>query len=91
MTKEATLIVCPNCGLSAQKEGNKVTCENCDAIYTITKTGSARVKKLGPIEDHENRIAKIEAALFPPADPEPTDPEPADPEPIEQPKNDFLE
>ncbi len=92
MAKEAIEIACPNCGQPAQKESNKVTCENCDAIYTIKKTGSARVKKLGPIDDHERRIAKIEAALFTPADPEPADPEPADPEPADpEPEDNFLE
>ena len=73
---EKILIACPNCGQPAHKEGSKVTCENCDAIYSITKTGSAKVKKLGPIEDHEQRIAKMEAALFPPDEPPPEEPAP---------------
>lgn len=80
---ESVKIACPNCGQPAQKEGNKVTCENCDAIYTITKTGSAKVKELGAIEDHEQRIAKLES-LLPGQEPPPDDPpdDPPEEEPI---------
>ena len=82
---EKILIACPNCGQPAYKEGNRVTCEKCDAIYTITKTGSATVKQLGPIEDHEQRLKKLEA-LLPGQEPAGDDPPPDDSqEPDEEP------
>ena len=75
-------IYCPNCQKPAQKDGNEITCLHCDAIYSVKKTGSATVKKLGPIEDHEQRLARLEALLpgQEPAEPEPV--EPTEEEPI---------
>lgn len=53
-------IVCPNCQQLAIRTGNEIACENCDAIFTITKKQGAKVKQLGPIEDHEKRISALE-------------------------------
>jgi len=50
---------CPNCGAVAIGEGRKITCEPCDAVYTVTKDG-AKVESLGRIEDHEQRIKVLE-------------------------------
>ena len=64
MDNEKTAVQCPNCQGPAIKEGNKITCEPCDATFTITKTGGARVKETGKIEDHETRLKKVEDKLF---------------------------
>jgi len=50
---------CPNCGAVAIGEGRKITCEFCDAVFTVTKDGT-RVESLGQIKDHEKRIAALE-------------------------------
>jgi len=51
---------CPNCQQPAIRAGNEITCEKCDAVFTVTIKQEAKVKKLGPIEDHEQRIKKLE-------------------------------
>jgi len=50
---------CPSCGQPAIRTGNKIECEACDAIFTVTQEG-AKVKELGPIEDHERRLRTLE-------------------------------
>ena len=82
MAEEPKKVSCPNCLGPAIKEGNKIICETCDAEFTFTKTGGAKVTKLGPIEDHEQRIKKLES-LIPGQEPDPAklDPDPADLEP----------
>ena len=57
-------VYCPNCQGPATRTGNEITCETCDATFTITKKDGAKVKKLGPIQDHEDRLKKIEAKIF---------------------------
>lgn len=57
-------VTCPNCQGPAIRAGNEITCEACDATYTITKKDGAKVRKLGPIQDHEERLKKIEASIF---------------------------
>jgi len=52
---------CPNCQQPAIREGNEITCEHCDATFKITKTGGAKVKKLGEIEEIKNRLDRLEA------------------------------
>jgi len=52
--------ICPNCMQPAIRAGNEITCEHCDAIFTITKKEGAKVKQLGPLEDHERRIRALE-------------------------------
>lgn len=58
---EGKKIQCPNCGAEAKLVGNEITCLNCDAIYKITKTGEAKVKQLGPLEELGQRVAALEA------------------------------
>ena len=57
-------VYCPNCQGPATRTGNEITCETCDAIFTITKKDGAKIKKLGSIEDHEERLKKIESQIF---------------------------
>lgn len=57
-------VQCPNCQGPAIRTGNEITCETCDATFMITKKDGAKVKKLGPIQDHEERLKKIEATIF---------------------------
>jgi len=52
---------CPNCQQPAIREGNEVICLKCDATFKITKTGGAKVKKIGEIEEIKNRLAALEA------------------------------
>lgn len=70
---------CPNCGQPAIRAGNEITCESCDAVFVITKKQGAKVKELGPIEDHEQRITALEtyASGHNPPKKEP-EPEPAE-------------
>lgn len=63
--------ICPCCGQPAVKDGNKITCENCDAVFEVKKTGSATVKKLGPIDFINQRLDKIESELFAESDDQP--------------------
>lgn len=53
---------CPNCQKPAMRSGNEITCENCDATFVITKKQEAKVKEFGQIEDHEQRIQKLEGS-----------------------------
>lgn len=65
MTEEKQkAVTCPNCQGPAIRTGNEITCEACDATYTITKKDGAKVKKLGQIRDHEERLKKIESTIF---------------------------
>ena len=89
MAKEPTETKCPNCLGPAVMEGSEITCENCDAVFTIKKTGAARVKQIGRIESLEDRVGRLEQyagrpsmtpelqeANEPPAEPvEPEEPE----------------
>ena len=58
------VVNCPNCQGPAIWSGNEITCAQCDAIFTITKKNGAKVKKLGPIQDLDERVKKIEAKIF---------------------------
>lgn len=51
---------CPNCQKPALQTGNEITCEGCDAVFVVTQKQGAKVKELGPIDDHEQRIAALE-------------------------------
>jgi len=68
------IVFCPNCRRPATRIGNEITCEKCDATFTITRK-EAKIKTIGSIQDHEDRISKIEATIFPPENP-PPEPEP---------------
>jgi len=77
----STKTVCPNCQGEAIKEGNKVICEKCDATFTITRTGGARLKEIGRMDDIEQRLDRLDE-LFPVEEPQQDD-KPED-EPEEQ-------
>jgi len=56
----ATKIQCPNCLGEAEREGNKVTCLSCDAIFTVTKSGPAKVKEFAWKDELERRLKALE-------------------------------
>ncbi|MFZ2146961.1 MAG: hypothetical protein WAV28_07055 [Sedimentisphaerales bacterium] len=70
--------LCPNCHSPATRSGNEITCESCDAVFTITKKEGAKVKQLGPIEDLQKRVKRLESLI--PGDEPGDEPEP-EPEP----------
>lgn len=79
---------CPNCAEEAVREGDRIICTACDAIFKVTKTKGATVKAVGWFEDLEDRVTKLEAAHQPGPIP-PTEPaEPAEPEEPEEPEDD---
>lgn len=55
---------CPNCGRRAERDGKTINCEDCDAEFTI-EAGAAKPKSLGRLDDHEKRLAALEAATKP--------------------------
>jgi len=80
--KKPQIVFCPNCRQPATRIGNEITCEQCDAVFMI-KRKEAAVKKLGSIENHEERLKRIEASIFPPDNPPESGDEPK-PEPAEE-------
>lgn len=52
--------ICPNCGGSAEKEGNEITCEKCDATFKITAKERKQVKTVGRLESIEQRVGRLE-------------------------------
>jgi len=81
MSKE---IYCPNCQQLAIKEGNEITCENCDSVFSVTKTGPAKVKDMGRLKTLEERVDRHDnllQGLLPEPDPAKTEPDPAKTEP----------
>jgi hypothetical protein len=74
---------CPNCLKPAIRAGNEITCEACDAVFIVTKKQGAKVKELGPIEDHEERIAALEQ-YHKPQEPKPAAEPKTDDEPDEE-------
>ena len=54
---------CPNCQKPAVREGNDIICTRCDATFKVTKTGAARVVKIGRLEDLERRQDDTESRL----------------------------
>lgn len=73
-------IICPMCGKPALLDGDKIACEQCDAIYKITKEGGARVQRTGVFDNHEQRIAVLEGAQTAPEEPGQTTEQPEDPD-----------
>lgn len=63
MSEETKKIVCPNCLGEAIKEGNKIICETCDATFTFTKTGAAKVENVGRLDSLEKRVDRIETFI----------------------------
>jgi hypothetical protein len=75
---------CPSCGGPAIKEGNIITCENCDAEFTFTKTGEAKIKDIGRLKTLEERVDHHEdllQGLISEPDPAKLEPDPAKKEP----------
>ena len=70
MPEEPKKINCPNCLGPAIKEGNKIICEVCDATFTFSKTGGAKVKEIGMLNELKKRIDRLES-LLPGQEPEP--------------------
>lgn len=85
MSDDQKKISCPNCSGIAVKEGKTIICESCDATFTFTRTGGAKVKEIGRLEATEKRLDRLDA-LFP-DEPDPVDlePDPAklEPDPAE--------
>ena len=63
--KMSEQVYCPNCRQLCEKNGNILICTNCDATYKITKTGAAKVVKLGEVEELKCRVTALEALLAP--------------------------
>lgn len=53
---------CPNCQQPAIRYGNQIACENCDAVFVITRKEGPKVKQLGPLKDLTKRVEILEAA-----------------------------
>lgn len=70
MTEKPKQTNCPNCLEPAIKEGNKIICETCDATFTFTRTGGAKVKEIGRLDNLEKRMDRVEN-LLPGQEPEP--------------------
>lgn len=69
---------CPNCSGLATRDGNEITCENCDATFTIKRTGAAKVKTLGRLENLEAQVLELQERIAPrlvPSKPRPAEPE----------------
>lgn len=81
MSEEPKKISCPNCAGIASKEGNKIICEACDATFTITKTGGARVKEIGRLDSIEERLERVEGLFTQEPDPKELEPDPKKLEP----------
>lgn len=76
---------CPYCGSPAIFDSGKevIICEPCDVEYKIMPQGGAKVKKMGVLDDHEDRISALEKTRTAPT---PADgPDPEDPEDLEGP------
>lgn len=72
-------VQCPNCFEPAEKVGNKITCQACDSILTITRTGGAKVVEIGWKEKVDERLGILESQTC--YEPEPElelEPEPDD-------------
>ena len=66
---------CPNCQEPAVRTGDEITCEICDATFTITKKAGVKVKEMGPMQSIRDRLARLEATILdePPAEPDQTE------------------
>ena len=79
MPEETKKVICPNCYGPAIKEGNKIVCETCDATFTFTKTGAAKVQDIGRLNALEKRVDRLDS-LLPGQEPESKEPgEPEEP------------
>ncbi len=78
----AEKVQCPNCLGDAEKSGNQIICAACDAVFKITKTGSAKAVELGRVEKLEGRVGALEELLTP--EPIPGDGEPGGEQEIDE-------
>jgi len=76
-------IACPNCQADASIEGNKIICEWCDATFSLTRTGAAKVADVGRLQTIEDRLDKIESNL-PGQEPEPVPPTEQNPDELDE-------
>lgn len=53
-------VLCPCCGKPAQKTGDQVFCEFCDAEFTCKKKGGFHLRKSGCLQRLEKRISTLE-------------------------------
>lgn len=60
---KSKITFCPNCQQPAIRSGNDVTCEKCDAVFVITQKQGPKVKKLGPLEEINQRLQRLETLL----------------------------
>lgn len=79
--EKSKLCFCPNCQEPAKKIGSEIICEKCDARYEIKKTGAAKVKATGEIEELRGRVDALEAAILPDEDEPAAEPEPDEDQP----------
>lgn len=63
MSEESKKTNCPNCLGPAVKEGKTIICEVCDATFTFTKTGGAKVKEIGRLDNIEKRLDRLDSLL----------------------------
>jgi len=57
-------VICPNCRQPAIQVGKEIICEQCDVTFDITvKKKGAQVKQIGPIEELDQRVTKIETTV----------------------------
>ena len=75
MAEEPIKTNCPSCLGPAVKEGDVIVCEKCDATFTFTKTGGAKVKEIGRIDAVEKRLDRLDL-LWPVQEPDPAELEP---------------
>ncbi len=60
---KSKIAFCPNCHQPAIKQGNEIICESCDATFAFRKTGGAKVKETGKIEELDKRLSAVESQL----------------------------
>ncbi len=56
-------VICPNCRQPAFQVGREIICTQCDVIFAITAKKGAQVKQIGPIEELDQRVTKIEGTV----------------------------
>ena len=61
---KAKIVGCPSCGEKAILEGDIVTCEACGVEFE-KRNEETKVKSVGRLDDHEQRIAALEAGQKP--------------------------
>lgn len=62
---EKELEFCPSCQQPASRSGNKLICETCGIVFTVTQKDISRVKKTGRFEKLEQTVKELKAILDP--------------------------